>query len=157
METETMMKMMKEAISNVLGTMFFQLVDMKSNNCKLQEWFPDTQSLVGATLHFYGSSKGTFYLLVPASMTAEITANFLGIKEEEVNEKQEKDAIKEALNMIAGNTLSFFDKEGDLTLGIPELIPSNDLTGNYLESLKGNVIFIETDENRLAAGVEFEI
>jgi hypothetical protein len=58
--------------------------------------------------------------------------------------------------MIAGNTLARFDKEGTLRLGIPELIAEKDLTEYKLEGLKKDIILIETDENRLAAGIEFD-
>ena len=156
MDRETMMKTMGEATSNVLETMFYQPIHITDTNCSLQEWFSDTQLLVGATLSFHGPSKGSFYLLLPATMVAGITANFLGIEEEEINEEQKKDVVKEALNMIVGNTLSLFDKEGAFTLGIPELIEENELAEDNLGGLMGGVILIETEENHLAAGIMIE-
>jgi len=156
MDRKNMMKMMKEAISNVLGTMFFQPVQISDTNCSLQEWFSDKQLLVGASLSFNGPSAGSFYLLLPALMVTGITANFLGIEEEKINEEQKKDTIKEALNIIGGHMLSFFDKEGAFTLGIPELIEENDLTEDKLGDLKGDVLLIETEENRLAVGIVIE-
>jgi len=89
-------------------------------------------------------------------MVTGITANFLGIEEEEINEEQKKDAVKEALNMIGGHMLSLFDKEGAFKLGIPELIEENDLAEDNLGDLKKDIILIETEENRLAAGIQFE-
>lgn len=156
MDRERMMKTMREAISNVLGTMFFQLVHIHDNNYNLQAWFPETQLLYGANLRFSGPLRGSFYLFIPPAMIAEITANFLGIEEKEVDEKQKTDTIKEALNMIAGNTLARFDKEGTLRLGIPELIAEEDCTEDKLEGLTKDIILIETEENRLAAGIEFD-
>ena len=156
MERETTMMTMREAISNVLGTMFFQLIQINDNKKSLQDWFSDPQTLVGATIHFHGPYSGSFYLLLPYTMAAGITANFLGIEEKAINEEQKKDVIKEALNMIAGNTLSFFDKEGELTLGIPELIEENNLTDDNLRDLKGDFVLFETEEYRLAAGIMFE-
>jgi len=134
MRRETMMEAMREAISDVLETMFFQPVQMSDTNCSLQEWFSDTPLLAGATLSLYGPSTGSFYLLLPATMVVGITANFLGVEEGEIHEEQKKDTIKEALNMIVGRMLSVSDKGGVLKLGIPELI----------------------DENRLAAGIQLE-
>ena len=156
MDREIMIKTMREATSNVLETMFYQPVQITDTNCSLQDWFSDTQLLVGATLSFHGSSKGSFYLLLPATMVAGITANFLGIEEEEINEEQKMDAVKESLNMIGGNILSLFDKEGVFQLGIPELIEENDLAEDKLGGLKGDAILIETEENRLAAGIIIE-
>lgn len=156
MERETIITKMKEAISNVLGTMFFQLIQINDGNYSLQDWFSDTHLLVGATISFHGPSTGSFYLILPAAMVARITANFLGIEEKAINEEQKKDVVKEALNMIAGNTLSFSDKEGVLRLGIPELIEENNLIEDNLGDLQGDFVLIETEENRLTAGIVFE-
>lgn len=156
MDRETLMKTMREATSNVLETMFYQPIHITDANCSLKEWFSDTQLLVGVTLSFHGPSTGSFYLFLPAAMITGITANFLGIEEGEVNEEQKKDAVKESLNMIGGNMLSFFDKGGDFKLGIPELIEENDLAKIQFEGLEGSVVFIETEENRLAAGIVIE-
>jgi hypothetical protein len=147
---------MREAISNVLGTMFFQPVQISDTNCSLQEWLFDKQSLLGATLNFSGPLAGVFYILIPIKVVTEITANFLGIEEEEINEEQKKDTIKEALNIIGGHMFSLFDTEGAFRLGIPELIEENDLTEDKLGDLKGDVILIGTEENRLAVGIVIE-
>ena len=156
MDRETIMMTMGEAISNVLGTMFFQLIQINESKHSLQDWFSDTQILVGATLSFHGPSTGSFYLLLPATMVVGITANFLGIEEKAINEEQTKDVVKEALNMIAGNTLSLFDKEGVSRIDMPELIEENNLTKDSLNTIKGDFILIETEEHRLAAGIMLE-
>ncbi|MBW2000908.1 MAG: chemotaxis protein CheX [Deltaproteobacteria bacterium] len=156
MDRETMMKTMRASISNVLETMFFQSVQISDTNCSLQEWFSNAQLLFGVSLSFNGPSAGSFYFLLPATMVTGITANFLGIEEEEINEEQKKDAVKEALNMIGGHMLSLFDKEGAFKLGIPELIEENDLAEDNLGDLKKDIILIETEENRLAAGIQIE-
>lgn len=156
MKRDTMMKTMREAISNVLDTMFFQPVQFVDSKCTLQEWFSDKQSLVGATLNFINSSEGSFYLLLPVEIVKGVTANFLGLLEEEINEKQKKDTIKEALSMIGGHMLSLLDSKGDFRLGIPEFIEENDLTNDKLGDLKGDIILIETEDNRLAAGIQIE-
>ena len=156
MDRETMMKTMREATSNVLETMFYQPVQIRDTNCSLQKWFSGKQFLVGATLSFNGPSAGSFYLLLPATMVTGITANFLGIEEEKINEEQKKDTVKESLNMIGGHMLSLFDTEGAFKLGIPEFIEENDLTKDKLGGLKGDAILIETEENRLAAGIVIE-
>jgi len=156
MDRETMMKAMRKATSNVLEIMFYQPVQIRDTNCSLQEWFSGKRSLVGATLSFNGPSAGSFYLLLPATMVTGITANFLGTEEEEINEEQKKDTVKESLNMIGGHMLSLFDKEGAFKLDIPEFIEESDLTEDKLGDLKGDVIFIETEENRLAVGIQIE-
>jgi CheY-specific phosphatase CheX len=147
------METMKEAISNVLETMFFQPVQISDTNCTLQEWFAYNRSLLGATLIFKGLLSGSLYLLIPVEIISEITANFLGLREEEVNEEQKRDTIKEAINIIGGNMLSLFDKKGAFKLSIPELIEKEELTDSKLGDLKGEFILIETEENSLAAGI----
>jgi CheY-specific phosphatase CheX len=156
MERKTMMEMMREAISNVLETMFFQPVQISDRTCTLQEWLFDKQSLLGATLNFNGPSAGSCYILIPIKVVTVITANFLGLEEKGINEEQRRDTVKEAINMIGGDMFSLFDKEGAFKLGIPELIEENDFNDNKLGDLRGDIILIETEDNCLAAGIEIE-
>lgn len=153
MDRESMMKTMREAISDVLETMFFQPVQFADNNCTLQEWFAGRQSLLGATLNFSGPLAGSFYLLIPVRIAGEITANFLGLREEEINEEKKKDTIKEAINIIGGRMFSLFDKKGAFKLGIPELIEEDDLADEKLGGIRGDIILIDTGDNHLAAGI----
>lgn len=157
MDRETMMKTMRQAISNVLETMFFQPVQISDKNSTLQEWFSDKESILGAALKFTGPSAGSFYVIIPVKLVAEITANFLGLEEEEINEEQIEDTLKEALNMIGGHMLSLFDKGGDISLSIPELIEDDKLKYDKLGEIKGEPLFIETEDNRLAAGIMMEM
>ena len=150
MDKEIMMGMMKQAISDVLETMFFQPVQISCKDCTLQEWFSDKQSLLGAILTFSGPFAGSIYIVIPVNLVKEITANFLGIEKEEVNENQKKDTIKEALNIIGGHMFSLFDKEGAISLGIPELIGDNNLKHDNLGEIKGNTFFIKTDNHQAA-------
>jgi len=153
MDRESMMKTMREAISDVLETMFFQPVEFADNNCTLQEWFYGKQPLLGATLNFNGPLAGSMYFLIPFRMAGEITANFLGLREEEINGEQKRDTIKEAINIIGGRMFSLFDKKGAFRLGIPELIEEDDLTDDKLEGIRGDIILIDTGDNHLAAGI----
>ncbi len=153
MDRDAMMYTMKTAISNVMGTMFFQPVQICSKNCTLQEWFSDKGSILGATLNFTGPFSGSFYLLIPVKVVSEITENFLGLKDEETNEEQRSDTIKEALNMIGGHMFSLFDKAGNISLGIPEMIKEENIKHYSLEEIKGETVFIETEDSHLAAGI----
>ena len=156
MDRDTMIMALREAISNVLEIMFFQPVQIVDYDCTLLEWFSQNQSLLGATLNFDGPLSGSLYLLIPGRMTGEITANFLGLGEEEINEEQKRDSVKEALNMIGGRMFSFFDRKSVFKLGIPKLIEESDLTDNRLRDMKGDIILIETEDNHLAAGIQIE-
>ena len=156
MDRFSMMGSMKDSISNVLETMFFQPVQIPDGNYTLEEWFSQDKTLIGATLNYGGPSAGSFYLLTPLKTAKEMTADFLGLEEEEINEEQKRDAIKEALNMIVGSMLSLIDKEGAYTLGIPALIEENGLTDNMLADLKGDILFFKTGDDHLAAGIMLE-
>lgn len=156
MERETLTKSMKEAISNVLETMFYLPVQFVENNFTLLEWFTHAQSLLGATLSFHGPATGRISLLIPVNILKEITANFLGLNEGEINEEQKRDTVKEILNMIGGHMLSLVDKGGLFKIGLPEAIDEDDLSDHKLGEIKGEIILIETEDNHLAAGIAFE-
>jgi len=156
MERETLTKMMREAISNVLETMFYLPVQFAENNLTLLEWFTDAQSLQGATLSFYGPLTGRISLLMPVKILSEITANFLGLNEGETNGEQKRDTLKEILNMIGGHMLSLVDEGGLFKIGLPEVIDEDDLSLHKLGEIKGEITLIETEDNHLAAGIAFE-
>ncbi|HUU41169.1 MAG TPA: chemotaxis protein CheX [Desulfatiglandales bacterium] len=150
---DALIRNMKEAISNALETMFFLPVQFPDTECTLQTWFPDKRSLIGATLKFHGPWSGSFFIFIPVKVVNEITANFLGLREEEITEEQEKDTVKEAINIIGGHMFSFFDKEGEFRLGIPELLKERDVTDDKLENINGDFILVETENNHLAVGI----
>jgi CheY-specific phosphatase CheX len=150
---ETMTMNMKQAISNVLELMFFLPVQFIENDCPMSEWLPQDQVYTGATLGFSGPVSGSYYLLIPVAMAKEITANFLGLSEEEVNEAQERDTVKEALNMIGGHMLSLVDKPDGYQLAIPQIISETGFDMNTNVGKKENIIFIEAEGSHLAAGI----
>jgi chemotaxis protein CheY-P-specific phosphatase CheC len=152
MDKKTMIETMRAAISNVMETMFFQPVQINDEDCTLQEWFSDQESLLGAKLNFTGPSSGSCYFLIPSKLVNEITANFLGLEKEETDEEQRRDTIKEALNMIGGHMFSLCDNEGSISLGIPELIEEESIKHYRLGEIKGETVFIETGDSHLAAG-----
>jgi CheY-specific phosphatase CheX len=156
MEKAAMMKAMKASISDVLETMFYQMVQIVGNDCGLQAWFAPGQSLLGVTLNFSGPSAGSFYILIPVDMANEITANFLGLDAGEIDAEQRTDTVKEALNMVSGGMLSVIDPQGAFKLGIPKIIAEDELTHDKLKDLPKDVILLETEDNRLAAAIAMD-
>lgn len=150
---ETMTMNLKQAISNVLELMFFLPIQFVENDCPMSEWLPQDQTYTGATLGFSGPVSGSYYLLIPVVMAKEITENFLGLSEEEVNKTQEGDTVKEALNMIGGHMLSLVDEPDGYQLAIPEIISETEFNMSAYAGEKENVIFIETERGHLAAGI----
>ena len=58
-----------------------------------------------ASISFRGPFSGRLVLKISALAVLELSANMLGIDEENVTIEQQSDAIKEAINVICGNLL----------------------------------------------------
>jgi len=142
---------MKQAISNVLELMFFISIQFKEEGGLPDGRSPRDQTSIMATLGFSGPVSGSYYLLIPVAMAKEITANFLGLGEEEVSTVQERDTVKEALNMIGGHMLSLTDQPDGYQLGIPEIISEAD--SNTCAKENDNAIYFEAGEHCMTAGV----
>ena len=62
--------------------------------------------VTGAHVGFSGPQKGELLLVVTSAVLPELAANMLGLDEgEEPPEDQQRDALREALNVICGNLL----------------------------------------------------
>ncbi len=156
MDKKITVENLREAIFDVLKTMFFEPLQAVEKDITLLDWFSRKQALFAAKLTFSGPKNGFFYMIVPESVATEITANFLGIDESETDTEQKIDTIKEALNMIGGRVFSFFDREGEYKLNIPELISVEAHKHEILKKINGKTVFIELTDNRLAAGVRID-
>lgn len=154
MDRQMLMKMMKRSISNVFETAFFQSVEIQFSESPLEMSFFRTTQLIGACLKFSGKFSGTVYIVAPDIWVKNLTADFLGIDEMMVTENHKQDTIKEAVNMIAGHMFSFFDKDGEIRLGIPAMIDS--LIGDDWVQIKGDVLRVMTDNDSLAVVMDVE-
>jgi chemotaxis protein CheY-P-specific phosphatase CheC len=144
-------KMMTASISNVFETAFFQAVETRaagSDRVRMEAF--DAGSLTGAKLRFSRGIEGRVYVIAPDKWVSRITADFLGIDPTRVTQAQKEDTIKESANMIAGHMFSLFDKEGSIQLGIPELIRRPQLTARDLSDIRGTVVWVMTDTEKLA-------
>ena len=81
---------LKQAISNVLEMMFFVPVQIVEEMPPLGVKPFRGEACIGATLAFSGPLSGYYYLMIPQEMAREITANFLGLDEDEVSGDQEE-------------------------------------------------------------------
>ncbi len=150
MDRQNLMKMMTQSISNVFETAFFQSVNIKilKKSVKIESFI--SGELTGSCLEFTGNLEGVVYLVAPEAWAKALTADFLGIDVLSVTDAQEQDTIKEAVNMIAGHMFSFFDKDGEIHLGIPKMISNVPLGQEDLLKIKGDVLQVVTDKNTLA-------
>lgn len=151
----SMRKNMKLAISDVLETMFFQAVQFVEEPLSIAEWFSGNESLNIARLEFAGPVCGAYYLWVPSGLAAVMTANFLGLSEDGIDDQQQADTIKEALNMIGGHMLSHFDEQGAYQLGIPEMLARQEGMAPVGREA-GEIFLCETDVMRLAAEIRLQ-
>ena len=143
---------MKRAISNVLETMFFRPVQFVEYDHSLDEWFA-CDELICACLDFNGPAVGCYYLLMPGVLALSMTADFLGLDAGQIGSVQKEDTVKEALNMIGGAVLSFVDTRSVYQLTIPRITPLDDSGFQRFWNRPEKALFIETDNNRLAAGI----
>jgi CheY-specific phosphatase CheX len=61
---------------------------------------------------------------VPDKLILEMTVNFMGLDRNDITEEHSSGTIKEAINMLAGSTLSAFDDTVVFDLSIPKIVDS---------------------------------
>lgn len=74
-----------------------------------------------ATITFHGTFSGAISLIVPENLLMIMTENFMGEKRQNLNRDHFDGTLKEALNMLAGNTFSKIDSESSFCLGVPDI------------------------------------
>jgi CheY-specific phosphatase CheX len=109
---------MKAAISNVLETMFFTTVLYEGANEPQVGETPPYQFESNIMIHG-DSQEITLFCLSTDRFARMITANFLGVDENELSVVEIGDAMKELANMAAGELVTRFS-QGAWRLGIPE-------------------------------------
>lgn len=111
--------MMRDAISNVLETMFFLVPAFQ--DVENLETLPHNLFFLESSITITGD-KQHFQLLIRATKAfgTVITANFLGVSQEEVVLEELEDTLKELANMVGGDCLSRLPP-ANWKLGIPRL------------------------------------
>lgn len=81
-------------------------------------------SAVGVSISFEGAFSGFLSMIVSNQVLPELTANMLGVDDEETTVDQQYDAFKETINIICGNLLpAIFGKQIIFNIDSPEIIP----------------------------------
>ncbi len=81
-------------------------------------------SAVAVIIAFRGPFSGFLLLTVSKQVLPELTANILGVDEEETTSDQQYDALKETINIICGNLLpDIFGKQVIFNIDSPKIIP----------------------------------
>ena len=107
-----------ESASEVLETMFFTGVAEEDS----QE---DSVPFLSAELSFHGSPSGRFGIRMPVVTARVIAANFLGLDESEISERQLTDVVCELSNMFCGSVLSRIEAGARFELSHPEIDGEN--------------------------------
>lgn len=104
---------LKAVISEILETMFFALVDFEEGNSGDQSF--DYASRIYLFNH---TGRMEISLNLSRGFARMITANFLGINENQVEEEDVLDSLKELTNMVGGGYY-VRASDTDYELGIP--------------------------------------
>lgn len=93
----------------------------------------DYESIVAAGISFTGPFSGRLILAISTETIHELSANMLGVEEDETTPDQQDDALKETLNVICGNILpAIAGKEAVFNIGAPMII-------NDIEDIRKNI------------------
>ncbi|MDD2389805.1 MAG: chemotaxis protein CheX [Desulfobacterales bacterium] len=142
---------LKASISEVLETMFFLPVDM-CEDFRPEEVPQDIQEDVcGCRVNFTGNVSGAFLSVIPETLLRTLVKNFLGTDSDAISKDQRTGTISEITNMIAGNTLSRWDRHAVYNLHLPRIVTcdagiwdmaSEDIPyqGCYVRSCEGNMV-----------------
>jgi hypothetical protein len=134
---------MKNSISEVLETMFYLPVEFKENLAPEEISLIKKDIKTGCRLNVSGSFPATFQLFIPDPLLIEMTQNFMGELKENCTKEYLYGTLKEALNMIVGNTLRAMKTKTPPELDIPEIINNSDMES-------GSLIIIETIKGIMA-------
>ncbi|MCP3939900.1 MAG: chemotaxis protein CheX [Desulfobacteraceae bacterium] len=109
------------SIFEVMETMFFLTVEEQQKSDPPLQAQPVSEEIKACSIKFSGSFSGTIFLEIPMELLKTMTENFMGQDLSPLSEEYMEGTLKEALNMIAGNTLTQIDKTSYMGLGIPDI------------------------------------
>lgn len=113
-----------------LAFMFISLEDGRDDS--------DYDSVVAASVSFAGPLTGTVVLMVSTQLIPELSANMLGVEEEETTQDQRNDALKETINVICGNLLpAIGGKQAVFDMGAPRIIAESESIKQAMENTHG--------------------
>lgn len=119
MDRSSLMKAMKNSISNVLEKMFFLTLEVSES--RGSNYFTGMNNIICSRLMFKGQLSGQFFLYIPGALANTMTADFLGMEKKDISNDEVIGTLKEIINMIAGNTFALYDDKAVFNLGIPAI------------------------------------
>lgn len=107
-----------ETFSEVFETMFFTFLEPLEEAPGKEEL--GCGKFIEATIGYSGGCNGNFLFYFPWELGKNITVNFLGVDEDEVQDRQVADTAAETANMAIGSLLGKLDPGGTASLAIPQ-------------------------------------
>ena len=136
-------EMLLECFTDVLEKMAFMFVEIAD----VDEMPDDCDNHLLSSMSYKGAAEGKIEILFPKDLTIELSANVLGIEEDDENIDQiAYDTLKELLNVACGNILTAhygIDPVFDLTVPEVNPLPVADWV-KYLND-EGNLLLLVDD------------
>ena len=115
---EDLRRVIFATFSEVFETMFFTFLEPLEEAPGKEE--VASGRFIEATISYSGGNNGSFRFYFPWELGKNITVNFLGVDEEDVQGGQIKDTAAETANMAIGSLLGKLDPGGKASLAIPQ-------------------------------------
>ncbi len=127
MNIETIKEKMNQAAAQVFGAMYFTPVELLAQIPPEHKWNLE-EKYIKAAIAYNGPQPAALEFYFPITLGINITAGFIGLDEDALNDNQIIDTMREAANMITGSFLGKIDPEGICRLGIPKAEIVNDFS-----------------------------
>jgi len=147
MEKDSLTIAVKNSISDVLEKMFFLPIDFLDTHTDEENQGSTSKEELICTVKFEGPFSGYFLIGMSNKLALHITSYFLGQDIDLITTDQINEAIKEVINMIAGNTLSSYDEHSVFNLGLPKITGSFEAGKNFSNPKENIFIAVNTLEN----------
>lgn len=143
-------KAITASISDVLETMFFMVIEFNETDKEALCAVLKRSILRGAALRFNGPFSGEFTLLAPLDLLKGMAVDFMGESPDNITMTHADETLKEALNMIVGNTFSHYDDTILFTIGIPEVMKEKEINSVCEGDEKESILFkVRTEDNEI--------
>ncbi|MFZ5776164.1 MAG: chemotaxis protein CheX [Thermodesulfobacteriota bacterium] len=128
-----------KTFSEVFETMFFTFLEPVESSPEQDELAPTP--CVEAVISYTGGHSGSFRFYFPVALARNLTVNFLGVDESDVQDNQVRDTAAETANMTIGSLLGKLDPNGTAKLAIPHTRQIDDFAPSALLAEEGLCMF----------------
>ena len=115
---EDLRRVIFATFSEVFETMFFTFLEPLDEAPEKEDL--GSGRFIEAKIGYSGGCNGSFLFYFPWELGKNITVNFLGVEEDEVQDGQVMDTAAETANMAIGSLLGKLDPGGTASLAIPQ-------------------------------------